>query len=126
MRALLILLVWSATAFADSKCADLAACEKACTPKTTDACTHAAEMLFEGKAGWPLDHAKSLRFAKRACDANDAFGCALLGLHYQDGLGTAYAPKQAVAVYEKACRGGAGVGCYNLAGMYFGAHGVPF
>ena len=127
MRAILIcLLALSSVAHADSKCTNAAECEKACSAKNTAACTHAAEMLIDGKAGWPLDHAKSFRFAKRACDANDAFGCALLGLHYQDGLGTVYAPKQAVVVYEKACSGGAGVGCYNLASMHLGAHGIPF
>jgi len=125
MRIVVCLLLLAGVAAADV-CKTSAECEKACSAKTTAACTFAAEMHFDGKAGWPLDHAKSLRFAKRACDAKDAFGCALLGLHYQDGLGTAFAPARAVAAYEQACKGGAGVGCYNLASMYYGAHGVPF
>lgn len=29
-----------------------------------------------------------------------------------------------MVAYEKACAGGAGVGCYNLASMYYGGHGV--
>jgi uncharacterized protein len=125
MRILVCLLLLTSVASADV-CKTSAECAKACGAKNTTACTFAAEMHLDGKAGWPVDHAKSLRFAKRACDAKDAFGCALLGLHHQDGLGTAYAPVKAVTVYEQACKGGAGVGCYNLASMYYGAHGIPF
>jgi uncharacterized protein len=125
LRILACLLLWTSAAAADV-CKSSADCERACSAKNPRACTFAAEMHLDGKAGWPADHAKSLRFAKRACDAKDAFGCALLGLHHQDGLGTAYAPAQAIAVYERACKAGAGVGCYNLASMYYGAHGVPF
>ena len=124
MRILVCLFVLTSIASADDVCTQ-ATCEKLCGPKDTGACTFAAEHHLDGKAGWPLDHAKSLKLAKRACDAKDAFGCALLGLHYQDGLGTQFAPRSAIAAYEKACKGGAGVGCYNLASMYLGAHGVP-
>lgn len=123
MRILVCLFVLTSIASADDVCTK-ETCEKACGPTNTAACTFAAERFFDGKDGWTLDHAKSLKLAKRACDAKDAFGCSLLGLHYQDGLGTAYAPKSAIAAYEKACKGGAGVGCYNLASMYLGAHGV--
>jgi TPR repeat protein len=102
-----------------------AECERACEA-TGDAktCTRIAELYWEGKNGHPYDPARSFRFAARACDAGDGFGCALLGLHHQDGIGTAWAPALAVAAYEKACEAGAGVGCYNLSGMYSGAHGV--
>jgi TPR repeat protein len=126
MRALLCLILLASTASADDVCKSSVDCEKACGGKKTAACTFAAEMHFDGKAGWALDHKKSLRFAKRACDAKDAFGCALVGLHHQDGLGTPFAPAKAIAAYEKACAGGAGVGCFNLASMYLGAHGIPF
>lgn len=125
MRILICLLLLTTAASADV-CQTAADCEKACSAKRTRACTFAAEMHLDGKAGWSLDHAKSLRFAKRACDANDAFGCSLLGLHHQDGLGTTFAPARAIAAYEKSCKGGAGVGCYNLASMYLGAHGIPY
>jgi uncharacterized protein len=98
-----------------------AACETAGEP---DACAAAAELYFDGKGGHPLDHAKSFRYATTACQKGHAFGCALLGYHFQDGLGTSWAPAAAIASYEKACAAGAGVGCYNLASMYFGGHGV--
>jgi TPR repeat protein len=123
MRIVLLLCLLTSLASAEV-CKDSAACEKACAAKDLAACTFAAERHFEGKDGWTLDQKKSLALSKRACDGGDAFGCALLGYHYQDGLGTAYAPKLAIAAYEKACKGGAGVGCFNLASMYYGGHGV--
>jgi TPR repeat protein len=89
-----------------------------------EACAAAAELYFDGKNGHPLDHARSFRYASAACEKGQAFACALVGYHHQDGLGTAWAPERAIAAYEKACAGGAGVGCYNLASMYFGGHGV--
>ena len=108
-----------------------AACEATREP---EACAAAAELYFDGGislparqragGGHPLDHARSFRYASEACEKGHAFGCALVGYHHQDGLGTEWAPERAIAAYEKACAGGAGVGCYNLASMYFGGHGV--
>jgi hypothetical protein len=124
MRVVIAIVMAVATTAAAEPCKDPMACEKACSARDTHACTVAAEALFDGKHGAPFDPKRSLPLAKTACDAGDAYGCALLGYHYQDGSGTAYAPELAVAAYDKACRGGAGVGCYNLAGMYSGGHGV--
>jgi TPR repeat protein len=102
-----------------------AECERACEAGgDAKACTRIAELYWEGQNGHPHDPARAFRFATRACDAGDGFGCSLLGLCYQDGIGTEWAPARAVAAYEKACKAGAGVGCYNLSGMYSGAHGV--
>jgi len=108
-----------------------AVCEATREP---EACTAAAELYFDGgvnlparqrvAGGHPLDHKRSFRYASAACEKGHAFGCALAGYHHQDGLGTEWAPERAIAAYEKACAGGAGVGCYNLASMYFGGHGV--
>ncbi len=84
-----------------------AACETSGEP---EACAAAAELYFDGginlparqRAGGahPLDHTRSFRFATTACQAGHAFGCALLGYHFQDGLGTAWAPAAAIAAYE--------------------------
>jgi uncharacterized protein len=98
-----------------------AACEAA---GDAEACAAAAELYFEGTNGHPLDHARSFRYASAACEKGHAYGCALAGYHHQDGLGTEWSPDRAVAAYEKACAGGSGVGCYNLATMYSGGHGV--
>jgi TPR repeat protein len=88
------------------------------------ACVAVTELYFDGRNHHPLDHARSFRFALAACEKGHPFGCSLLGYQYQDGLGTEWAPLEAVDAYEKACAGGAGVGCFNLASMYFGGHGV--
>jgi TPR repeat protein len=121
--ALVIVMALVGTAAADP-CKDPLACEKACSAHDARACNVAVEGLFYGKHGAPFDPKRSFPLAKTACDAGDAFGCALLGLHYQDGSGTSWSAASAIAAYDKACRGGAGVACYNLAGMYGGGHGV--
>jgi TPR repeat protein len=109
-----------------------AACEAS---GDAEACAAAAELYFDGGINLPgpragrgvhvLDHARSYRYASVACEKGHAFGCALLGYHHQDGLGGAeWSAAKAIAAYEKACAGGAGVGCYNLASMYYGGQGV--
>lgn len=109
-----------------------AVCEASGDP---EACAAAAELYFDGgiarpgprsgRGPHPVDHARSFRYASAACAKGHAFGCALLGYHHQDGLGGAeWVADKAIAAYEKACAGGAGVGCYNLASMYYGGHGV--
>ncbi|HEY4144720.1 tetratricopeptide repeat protein [Pinirhizobacter sp.] len=70
------------------------------------------------------DLTRSFPLAKQACDANSAFGCTLLGLHYQDARGAPWDHPAAVAAYEKACALGDGTGCFNLESMYRGGHGV--
>ncbi len=99
-------------------------CEQRCAAGDAAACARAAELYFEGKNGHALDMARSFRHAARACRAGDAHGCMLAGYHHQDGLGTAWDPGKAVAAYERACAGGSGTACYNLATMYSGGHGV--
>jgi TPR repeat protein len=97
------------------------ACDAACTRGDAVACAHSAERYLNGEA---FDPHQSFAYAKQACDAGNALGCSLLGLHYQDGLGTAWAPAKAIAAYDQACRAHEGVGCYNLASMYYSGHGV--
>jgi len=70
------------------------------------------------------EHAKSFALAQKLCTAGDKNGCALVGLHQQDGLGTSYDPAAAKRSYEAACKAGAGVACFNLAGMHHGGHGI--
>lgn len=104
------------------KCVETAACEAACKTGDAAACTEATERYFSG-ANHPLDHGKSFPLAKRACELGNGHGCSLLGFHHQDGLGTAWSPKDAMAAYEKGCKLGTGVACFNLATIYEG-HGV--
>lgn len=83
-----------------------------------------AEAAYNGWNGTPLDLAKSFAAADKACALDDSLGCAMLGLHYQDGRGAPWDHAKAVATYEKACALGSGTGCYNLESMYVGGHGV--
>lgn len=83
-----------------------------------------AESAYNGWNGTPLNLAASFAAAEKACALDDALGCAMLGLHYQDGRGAPWDHAKAVATYDKACRLGSGTGCYNLESMYVGGHGV--
>ncbi len=99
-------------------------CESRCADKDGAACAAAAEAAFNGYNGTPMDLAKSFALSGKACELGDGFGCALLGMHYQDGRGGPWDHGKAIATYEKACALGAGVGCYNLESMYVGGHGT--
>jgi TPR repeat protein len=106
-------------------CGATAECERRCAERGEgDACALVAERYLDGKNGHPLDLSASFRHATRACELGYAYGCSLLGLHYQDGRGTDWDPARAMAAYETGCKGGSGVGCYNLSTMYSGGHGV--
>lgn len=53
-----------------------------------------------------------------ACDGGEALACNQLGLWLHDGLmGVEEDRQQAAVRYRRACDLGAGIGCYNLAGM---------
>ncbi len=113
----------AATGSSTSECT-ASTCEPSCEAGNARACARAAELHLYGHLDQRFDPKKSFTLAKRACDAGDTFGCNMLGLHYQDGLGTEWAPDKAVAAYDRACRAHEGVACYNLASMYYGGHGV--
>ena len=99
-------------------------CEARCADGDGASCAAAAEKAFDGHNGMPLDLARSFAYATKACELDDGRGCALLGLHYQDGRGAPWDHARAIATYEKACALGAGTGCYNLESMYSGGHGA--
>ena len=84
------------------------------------ACIQAAE-AWEGEDGHPFDPKKSLHFAEIGCTGGDGLGCAILGNHYQNGLGVAWSPSRAIEFYERSCNAGTGLGCAGLGAMY--AHG---
>lgn len=98
--------------------------ETRCEGGDAAACAAIAESFFYGRDGRALDRARSLEYSKRACDGGAAQGCTLLGLHHQDGLGTAWDPAAAIAAYTRGCAAGNGTSCYNLGSMYSGGHGV--
>ena len=103
----------------------LAECERACENRgEIKACTRAAELYWDGAHGHPFDPERSFRYAMRGCDNGDGLACAILGQQHENGVGTKWAPKLAVANYDKACAAGAGLGCALLGAMYFRGHGV--
>ncbi len=101
-----------------------AACDARCERGELAACARAAELYYDGRSGHALDMARSFQYASRACDGGEPHGCTFVGLNHQDGLSAPWDPAKAIAAYEKACAGGAGTGCFNLATMYTGGHGV--
>lgn len=103
-------------------CAD--DCEKRCDGGDAAECAKAAEAYHYGRFGRPLDPKRAIKYARAACDGGVGHGCTLLGLHFQDGVGTAWDPAKALEIYEKGCAAGAGTSCYNLGSMYSGGHGV--
>ncbi|MCE9573607.1 MAG: hypothetical protein K8W52_10660 [Deltaproteobacteria bacterium] len=112
------------TAAAVTTACDGAACDARCEGGDLAACARAAELYYDGKNGHALDMARSFQYATRACDGGNPHGCTFVGLNHQDGLSAGWDPAKAIAAYEKACRGGAGTGCFNLATMYSGGQGV--
>jgi TPR repeat protein len=51
-----------------------------------------------------MDEARGAMFMQRACDSDDAEGCATLGKVYELGAGATKDLAHALALYQKACR----------------------
>jgi hypothetical protein len=62
--------------------------------------------------------------AAPACEAGDAFVCAMLGYLSANGLGGARNPRRAAAIYRRACDLNLGWGCFGLASAYLLGLGV--
>lgn len=102
-----------------------AAFERACQERgESGACGRAAELYSEGENGQTFDPERSFHYATLGCDGGDGLACAVLGRLRESGIGTEWAPKLAVADYDKACAAGSGLGCALLAAMYVRGHGV--
>lgn len=102
-----------------------AAFERACQERgELGACARAAELYCEGANGQPFDPERSFHYATLGCDGGDGLACAVLGRLRENGIGTEWAPKLAVADYDKACAAGTGLGCALLGAMYVRGHGV--
>lgn len=101
------------------------AAEHACEDQhDVHACTQAAERYWKGKNGHVFDPGKSFRYAAGGCAGGDGLACAILGEHYQNGLGTAWSPTKAIDSYERSCSAGTGSGCFALGAMYAHGYGV--
>jgi TPR repeat protein len=79
---------------------------------------------WEGEDGHPFDPKKAFHLASRGCGGGDGLACAILGKHYQSGLGTMWSPRYAIRLYGLSCNAGTGLGCAGLSEMYARGYGV--
>jgi len=85
--------------------------EAACAKANADGCELLATYrLSDG----PTAAAGARNAAKRACELEDAGGCAVLGHTLLDGIGGPVDPSGARVAFETACRGGDQRGCQML------------
>jgi TPR repeat protein len=89
----------------------------ACEPERCEAEIYAA--WTSGRRSEALDR------ATWACEHEVPYGCAFLGLAYEEGSGVAQDPVRAASYYNEACEGGEPAGCNNLALLYQRGEGVP-
>ena len=59
------------------------------------------------------DYQKAAELWQKACDSGEAWGCAILGVFYQDGKGVKQNFSTAKQYYGKACDLGLQPGCDN-------------
>lgn len=103
----------------------------ACAEGDPDRCDGFAS--FYDHIGWNGRRAMSIRAMEDAnyfraftaqCASGNADGCAGLGWMYSAGRGTTQNRAQAVALYQRACDGNSGQGCYLLADAYLDGDSV--
>ena len=98
--------------------ADCEACKDGeCRPEDAKAC-HAQSEAYRWGDGVKFDMQTHGDFAELACNAGYMPDCSVLAMLYQDGIGgREHDDAKAAALHRKACDGGAGIGCFNLAMM---------
>jgi TPR repeat protein len=98
--------------------ADCDACKDGeCRPVDAEAC-HVLSENHRYARGVALDLTKHGEYAELACNAGYMSDCSVLAMLYQDGLGgREHSDAMAHDLHLRACDGGAGIGCFNLAGM---------
>jgi len=74
-------------------------------------------MYADGVDGAPRDPKKGADLMKQGCDAGSLRSCAYLSLAYAVGLGVRQDVTTGVQIAAKACTGGDGRACYELARM---------
>jgi len=99
--------------------------EQACAAKVAAGCGIAGSMYIHGQ-GTKVDLAKGFALRVKACDADDFGSCNDLGTAWSEGNEGAAAVDHARAkgLYEKACKGKDGLGCFNLGNVYRLGEGV--
>ena len=90
----------------------IAAFEHACRLTDFESCVSAGvDLLGEGDAS---NAARGLALLDRACDHEQAAGCAWQGIARRDGLGAAPDLPRARKLFETACAAGSEMGCISL------------
>ncbi len=98
--------------------ADCEACRAGqCRPEDAKAC-HALSDTYRWGTGVPFDMKAHGDYAELACNAGYMPDCSVLAMLHQDGIGgREHDDARAAQLHRRACDGGAGIGCFNLALM---------
>ncbi len=71
-----------------------------------------------------LEMSSTAKADQANCEANDFEACNNLAVALFKGVGVTRDATEGVRLYNKACTGGNGLACSNLAGVYVGGDGV--
>jgi TPR repeat protein len=94
---------------------DLAKCEAECGAGNGESCAEVGWRYGSG-VGAQVDGAKSITSLRKACDAGNARGCAILASYYAAGsFGVVKNGEKAASFLEKGCSGGYAPACTDLA-----------
>lgn len=85
--------------------------ERGCAAGEARACGAQGRLLMQRQP--PAAREAAVAFRK-ACEAKDAWGCALLGQLFLDGAGVKRDPARAQKYFDRGCEGGAGQGCMRV------------
>jgi TPR repeat protein len=77
-----------------------------CDAGEGQSCVTLAQALMRRANASPQDHATAAGYVSRACELGVARGCGLLGIHYRNALGVPKDDARALALFQKACKGG--------------------
>jgi TPR repeat protein len=105
-------------------CADLAACEEACSRGSAADCLSAGSSYNTGD-GAPRDDARAASLFQSACALRSGPGCNLAGRMHEFGHGVPADLTRALSSYEDACGLGYAGGCYNVAVLLEHGRGAP-
>ncbi|PRP99015.1 putative beta-lactamase HcpD precursor [Enhygromyxa salina] len=97
----------------DGGCADPVACERACSPRSTEACFAAGRMYGAGIHG-RRQPKRAVEMFEQACKAGHPGACTYLGSSYEHGVGVGADLARAQRYYESACNSGDGRACIGL------------
>ncbi|MBI3179879.1 MAG: sel1 repeat family protein, partial [Deltaproteobacteria bacterium] len=97
-------------------------CEAQCNAGHAGSCAVLGWLVEKG-IGVGQNPVRAEALYVRACDAGEMRGCAALGVLYM--FIRAHDDPKAAAVLDRACAGGIGNSCFNLARLHIAGQGVP-